>query len=244
MKIKQGFEDAVKEATLSWEEFNDQFVEFSGNEVELILKFNLPRKCKSKFRYNFSLTDYSGGKPVRRYLPESFHDEFDGSVKHFKDLYFGKYLTQEFFEKDPISAMYLCGGWSSINGQQGLVPLEIQDEYRDLQQTVQKYKRSKRDLSRNTYQLKKQKKEKKLMSKVTYNNGKLVVEPHQYRLDLVGSILAQLIDYELRETFHQIPDEEEDQFDIDAWWSDIKPFLIANVEAIDPDIKIITREGN
>ena len=38
--------------------------------------------------------------------------------------------------------------------------------------------------------------------------------------------------------------EEEDQFDIDAWWSDIKPFLIANVEAIDPDIKIITREGN
>ena len=71
MKIKQGFEDAVKEATLSWEEFNDQFVEFSGNEVELILKFNLPRKCKSKFRYNFSLTDYSGGKPVRRYLPES-----------------------------------------------------------------------------------------------------------------------------------------------------------------------------
>ena len=140
--------------------------------------------------------------------------------------------------------MYLCGGWSSINGQQGLVPLEIQDEYRDLQQTVQKYKRSKRDLSRNTYQLKKQKKEKKLMSKVTYNNGKLVVEPHQYRLDLVGSILAQLIDYELRETFHQIPEEEEDQFDIDAWWSDIKPFLIANVEAIDPDIKIITREGN
>ena len=82
------------------------------------------------------------------------------------------------------------------------------------------------------------------MSKVTYNNGKLVVEPHQYRLDLVGSILAQLIDYELKETFHQIPDEEEDQFDIDAWWSDIKPFLIANVEAIDPDIKIITREGN
>ena len=164
MKIKQGFEDAVKEATLSWEELKDQFVEFSGNEVELILKFNLPRKCKSKFHNYFSPTEYSRGKVVKRYLPESFYDEWDGkSVKHFKDLYFGRYLTQEFFEKDPISAMYLCGGWSSINGQQGLVPLEIQDEYRDLQQTVQKYKRSKRDLSRNTYQLKKQKKEKKLM---------------------------------------------------------------------------------
>ena len=82
------------------------------------------------------------------------------------------------------------------------------------------------------------------MKNLTYERGKLVIKPDQYRLNLVASVLAEFIDYERWVTFHQISEDKEDQFDIDAWWSDIKPFLIANVEAIDPDIKIITREGN
>ena len=142
MKLKKGFEDAVKEATLSWKEFKDQFVEFSGNEVELILKFNLPRRCKSKFRYHFSPKEWSGGKVVKRYLPDGFYEEWDGSVKEFKVLFFKKYLTQELFEKDPLHIIYLCSGWSSNNGQDGKVPLQIREEYESLQSTVRKLRRN------------------------------------------------------------------------------------------------------
>ena len=142
MKLKKGFEDAVKEATLSWKEFKDQFVEFSGNEVELILKFNLPRRCKSKFSYHFSTTKYSLGKEVKRYLPDGFYEEWDGSVKEFKVLFFKKYLTQKLFEKDPLLVIYLCSGWSSNNGQEGKVPLQIREEYESLQSTVRKLRRT------------------------------------------------------------------------------------------------------
>ena len=142
MKLKKGFEVAIQEATLSWNEFKDQFVEFSGNEVELILKFNLPRRCKSKFRYQFSPKEWSGGKVVKRYLPDGFYEEWDGSVKEFKVLFFKKYLTQELFEKDPLHIIYLCSGWSSNNGQDGKVPLQIREEYESLQSTVRKLRRN------------------------------------------------------------------------------------------------------
>ena len=142
MKLKKGFEVAIQEATLSWNEFKDQFVEFSGNEVELILKFNLPRRCKSKFRYQFSPKEWSGGKVVKRYLPDGFYEEWDGSVKEFKALFFKKYLTQELFEKDPLHIIYLCSGWSSNNGQDGKVPLQIREEYESLQSTVRKLRRN------------------------------------------------------------------------------------------------------
>mgnify|MGYP001230315095 CR=1 FL=1 len=142
MKLKKGFEVAIQEATLSWKEFKDQFVEFSGNEVELILKFNLPRRCKSKFSYHFSTTKYSLGKEVKRYLPDGFYEEWDGSVKEFKALFFKKYLTQELFEKDPLHIIYLCSGWSSNNGQEGKVPLQIREEYESLQSTVRKLRRT------------------------------------------------------------------------------------------------------
>ena len=39
-----------------------------------------------------------------------------------------------------------------------------------------------------------------------------------------------------------IPVEEDDQINIDNWWSDIKPCLIKPLKEIEPDLKIITKE--
>jgi len=78
----------------------------------------------------------------------------------------------------------------------------------------------------------------------TKSGKPVIVRPHEYRLDLVGKVLADFIEYELMETFHEIPEEEEDQFNIDDWWSDLKPFLIASLKANEgtKDLKVITNE--
>ncbi len=146
MRFKKGYEDALNEASISKEEFTNQFVEFSGNEAETIIQYSLPLRCKSRFKYTFSLRTYrKGGLVTSQKLPNSFFNEWDGkSVKQYKALLFGKYLTQEFFENDPVNAMYLCRGWSQ--NQRTNVPQELKDEYSSIQSTVQQLKRSLRQL--------------------------------------------------------------------------------------------------
>ena len=72
----------------------------------------------------------------------------------------------------------------------------------------------------------------------------VMVNPDRNRKHLYGKVLAELISYELIENFHEIPVEEEDQINIDNWWSDIKPHLIKSLKEIEPDLKIITKEEN
>ena len=147
MRFKKGYEDALNEASISKEEFTNQFVEFSGNEVETIIQYSLPRNCKSRFNSKFSIVKF--GEEIRNtftgQLPKSFFDEWDGkSVKLYKELLFGKYLTQEFFENDPVNAMKLCRGWSQ--NQRTNVPQELEDEYSSIQSIVNQLKRSLRQL--------------------------------------------------------------------------------------------------
>ena len=73
----------------------------------------------------------------------------------------------------------------------------------------------------------------------TKSGKPVIVKPHEYRQDLYGKVLADFISYELMETFHEIPEGEEDQFNIDDWWSDIKPSLIASLKDKEPDLKIL-----
>ena len=70
----------------------------------------------------------------------------------------------------------------------------------------------------------------------------VMVNPDRNRQHLYGKVLAELISYELIENFHEIPVEEEDQINIDNWWSDIKPHLIKSLKEIEPDLEIITKE--
>ena len=147
MRFKKGYEDALNQASISKEEFTNQFVEFSGNEVETIIQYSLPRNCKSRFNSKFSIVKF--GEEIRNtftgQLPKSFFDEWDGkSVKLYKELLFGKYLTQEFFENDPVNAMKLCRGWSQ--NQRTNVPQELEDEYSSIQSIVNQLKRSLRQL--------------------------------------------------------------------------------------------------
>ena len=78
----------------------------------------------------------------------------------------------------------------------------------------------------------------------TRSGKPVIVVPDRNRQHLYGKVLAELISYELIENFHEIPAEEEDQINIDNWWSDIKPQLIKSLKEIEPDLKIITKEGN
>ena len=147
MRFKKGYEDALNEASISKEKFTNQFVEFSGNEVETIIQYSLPRNCKSRFNSKFSIVKF--GEEIRStftgQLPKSFFDEWDGkSVALYKELLFGKYLTQEFFENDPVNAMKLCRGWSK--NQRTNVPQELEDEYSSIQSIVNQLKRSLRQL--------------------------------------------------------------------------------------------------
>ena len=78
----------------------------------------------------------------------------------------------------------------------------------------------------------------------TRSGKPVIVVPDRNRQHLYGKVLAELISYELIENFHEISAEEEDQINIDNWWSDIKPQLIKSLKEIEPDLKIITKEGN
>ena len=71
MKLNDGYENATTLDELR------TYVEYSGNEAEILKSYYGHRKCKSRFRYSFStrMTE----------LPQQFYDEWNGKIKSFKE---------------------------------------------------------------------------------------------------------------------------------------------------------------
>ena len=137
MKLNDGYENATTLDELR------TYVEYSGNEAEILKSYYGHRKCKSRFRYSFStrMTE----------LPQQFYDEWNGKIKSFKELYFGKYLTQEFFEKDPSGAVYLCRHWYK-NDDEFHENLSYRNDAHLIFENAHKFKRMQRRCSRiNSY---------------------------------------------------------------------------------------------
>ncbi len=107
------------------------YVEYSGKEAAIILEYNLPKKCRARFRHTFT--------PNRTKLPVDFFEEWDGKVSSFKKLFFGKYLTQEYFESDPTGVRYLVSRWSKHDPNVMHYP-DVSERYNTLMDTIREYK--------------------------------------------------------------------------------------------------------
>ena len=124
MHLKNGWEDAyesifkftddisVFQSRISYDSFINQFIEYSGNEAETLCNSFSHLRCKSKFH---TYSSPSNSCMNKNHLPQSFFREFDDSTKRFKELFFGKYLTQQFFEQDPVVTEKLCHNWYITN---------------------------------------------------------------------------------------------------------------------------------
>ena len=125
MKLNDGYENATTLKELR------TYVEYSGNEAEILKSYYGHRKCKSRFRYSFStrMTE----------LPQDFHDEWNGKIKSFKELYFGKYLTQEYFESDPTGVLYLSNRWAKHDPNM-MHYSDVSERYNTLMDTIREYK--------------------------------------------------------------------------------------------------------
>jgi len=92
---------SVFRSRMNFQEFEKDCLEYSGNEAKTICDFYLPCKCKR----SFSLGRTDPGSLKDGHLPDSFFLEWDSTTTHFKKLYLGKYLTQEFFESNPHATL-------------------------------------------------------------------------------------------------------------------------------------------
>ena len=72
-------------------------------------------------------------------LPQQFHDEWNGKIKSFKELYFGKYLTQEYFESDPTGVLYLSNRWAKHDPNM-MDYSDVSKRYKTLMDTIREYK--------------------------------------------------------------------------------------------------------
>ena len=91
---------SVFESRMSFEEFKKEFLEYSGNEAEILREYWYASNCRRRF--SLGRTNPSC---VKGHLPPDFYSEWEATTKDFKRLFLGKYLTQEFFETDPISTL-------------------------------------------------------------------------------------------------------------------------------------------
>ena len=107
------------------------YVEYSGEEVATILEYNLPRKCRARFSNCFT--------PSRTKLPTDFFTEWNGKVSSFKKLFFGKYLTQEYFESDPTGVLYLSNRWAKHDPNM-MDYSDVSKRYKTLMDTIREYK--------------------------------------------------------------------------------------------------------
>ena len=112
MHFKKGTIEALKgifsycnrldtfESRMNFEEFKKEFLEYSGNEAEILREYWYASKCRRVF--SLGRTNPSC---VNGHLPDDFYSEWDATTKDFKRLFLGNYLTQEFFETDPSSTL-------------------------------------------------------------------------------------------------------------------------------------------
>ena len=114
MKFKNGTEEILKDifsytddisvfkSRMSFDEFQKKYIEYSGKEAKTLVDYFTPFKCKRTFSLGRNDLRSQG------IFPESFFKEWDSTTKHFKQLYLGKYLTQEFFETNPQATIKSC----------------------------------------------------------------------------------------------------------------------------------------
>ena len=112
MHFKKGTIEALKgifsycnrldtfESRMSFEEFKKEFLEYSGNEAEILREYWYKCKCRRVFSQGRTTPSCVNG-----HLPDDFYSEWDATTKDFERLFLGIYLTQEFFETDPSSTL-------------------------------------------------------------------------------------------------------------------------------------------